>query len=399
METRVQVSGMSDEQIRRCQFFLVKKKRVCKMYAMKGSPFCGEHTPTTFDLGEDTRIPCPYDGAHTVAKKELDRHLRICNSRPVELSFVSKDVNLATTEEELDTAQDNSATLPMSLNEREALLSKVVPIVRSYVDTFFSLHPIHELSLDTSDHTKEHVQTMAICNAIQLLGSNYLSDHSVIEFGAGKAKLTYEYVSLTKHQHPSHVYLIDRSRPKAKLDRKTENMGPKVSRCVCDLKDIDIARLEIPSDTIVCLGKHVCGCATCFSLLSIQRLLEVCKQKEVIVSMATCCHQICSYDTFCNKNTLRSLGIEKADFNVMCRMTSWAVCNVKSDDVVFENMKKSQIGRLFKSFIDAMRLELLHFMGFDAKYVKYCNESTSPENMLLLAHLTPSECRGKDYVL
>lgn len=51
--------------------------------------YCGEHQPAPADPGAaeegvrgPLRVPCPYDPKHTCFQSKLEKHLKICNSKP-----------------------------------------------------------------------------------------------------------------------------------------------------------------------------------------------------------------------------------------------------------------------------------------------------------------------------
>ena len=83
----------------RCQFFVTRKNRQCKMLASK-SGFCGEHLPASLNTSKGHRIPCPlnpkqYTVSHysTCFENELDSHLQKCNAnKPLHHSF-KKGIN------------------------------------------------------------------------------------------------------------------------------------------------------------------------------------------------------------------------------------------------------------------------------------------------------------------
>ena len=51
------------------------------MLVKPGSKFCGEHLSES--SSDPDRMPCPYDPKHTCSSSKLQRHLEICNSKPV----------------------------------------------------------------------------------------------------------------------------------------------------------------------------------------------------------------------------------------------------------------------------------------------------------------------------
>lgn len=91
-----------------CNFFLVTKKRFCKMRTKQDSFFCGEHSIFDESADRNTRIRCPYDTKQyscgyytnniysTVDVNLLEAHLKKCNGRPSEKPvFFSSCKNIA----------------------------------------------------------------------------------------------------------------------------------------------------------------------------------------------------------------------------------------------------------------------------------------------------------------
>lgn len=75
----------------RCTFFVLRKKRNCRMFVKPGKSFCGEHTLIQSNLEQkeeqnkevsENRIACPNDSKHTCNANRLEKHLRVCPSKP-----------------------------------------------------------------------------------------------------------------------------------------------------------------------------------------------------------------------------------------------------------------------------------------------------------------------------
>jgi len=82
---------------------------------------------------------------------------------------------------------------------------------------------------------------------------------------------------------------------------------------------------------------------------------------------------------FVDKRFLVSLGFSAADFSVLTRLSSWAVCGGTSAERV-------AIGRLCKRLIDAGRVERLRELGYvDAALMRFISVTVTPENVLLTA--------------
>lgn len=78
----------------RCNYFVEKKKRFCRMVAAAGKRFCGEHAGSAEEENTRKRILCPLDPKHTVYEDQLAKHLKKCNSREKpKPDFFIQDIN------------------------------------------------------------------------------------------------------------------------------------------------------------------------------------------------------------------------------------------------------------------------------------------------------------------
>ena len=74
-----------------CSYFVPRKNRNCRMLVKYGKKFCGEHdiagTNGRDDQKDDDltnkRITCPLDIKHTCKASKLEKHLKVCPSRPM----------------------------------------------------------------------------------------------------------------------------------------------------------------------------------------------------------------------------------------------------------------------------------------------------------------------------
>lgn len=353
----------------RCVFYVERKKRHCKFAPLQHSQYCGEHQPENVVSKKGKRIPCPYSSSHTVFEYDLDTHLLKCNNRPSTCSFAVKDINLLSPS---DCTADHQ--LKPSPLVPESLLQKVSFFKKLAVDL-----SVGDLS---SSMTREEAQMYGICSQIPLTS---LGDYTVIEIGAGKARLSYYFVcnvAGVANRLPRRVYLIDRSRPRAKFDKKISSITGHAERILCDLKDIDFTLLDIPTTDVVVIAKHACGEATCFALSAVKRLMDNAPNKNIVISIATCCHQLCSYSSYCNRQYLAEHGVDQKEFSFLTKMSSWAICK-PTVDTDFSNVKKTEYGTLVKQFLDIGRINFLHRLRFSASYSCYCPSTTTPENRLL----------------
>ena len=74
-------SDLDSKKWPKCLFWLPKKHRFCNFDRVKLSNYCGNHSNSgSVKKKEDKRIPCPYDGAHTIKKDKLKKHVLVCNA-------------------------------------------------------------------------------------------------------------------------------------------------------------------------------------------------------------------------------------------------------------------------------------------------------------------------------
>lgn len=88
----------------RCSYVVPRKKRNCRMLVKPGKTYCGEHDITKSidtsnnhsDGTTDIRIVCPNDSKHTCNANRLEKHLKVCPSKPKPVpEFCSKGINSA----------------------------------------------------------------------------------------------------------------------------------------------------------------------------------------------------------------------------------------------------------------------------------------------------------------
>lgn len=361
-----------------CKFFVERKGRFCKFASLSDSEYCGEHQPVGAESRRGKRIPCPYDGAHTVFEAELCAHLRVCNSRPRKLLYQKPGVNMP---------QESNASLVPAEKPRFIDVCKVehlLPLLKSVVGPWMETADISPPKINCGIPRDEQ-QTTAIARQIP---SDLLKEYALIEIGAGKARLAYRFVQINSHALPKRVYLVDKSRPRAKCDRKIEAITGHTERLHIDLKDLDLSVIPLEMENIVIIAKHACGAATDFSLTAIGRLTEVYPTRKFHVAIATCCHHACSAETFCDQRVFDRFQISPEQLCLLTRVSSWSVCDIVNDECI-GGMKKSLIGRYAKWFIDLSRCNYLESCGLESNLKCYIDRSISPENFLIYA-VTPT---------
>jgi tRNA:m4X modification enzyme len=350
-----------------CHYFVKRKNRYCHLIAKKGKLYCGEHA--VFDPENQERIPCPYDNAHSVVKKDLEKHLERCNSRPKpkDECFV-ENCNIRDMAA-LEKTREKTPREELKEMSKEDFDKFVERILNAYNDAFKD----YEIPTEILDHealNERKIETHGGKHAVQqasILGHlakiNSLKKEDVyVEFGAGKGELTY-YVRKAVGD-PSTYVLIDRRNFRMKFDRENKNKkkGKKENaenneesstsiattpnetstetvatedeksltiqkRLYMDIKDLCLAKLSLlHHKKLVAVSKHLCGCATDLTLKCLVNYTDTVPNSVKSIFIALCCHQICNYGMYCNPDYLTHYGFNQEDFEKICVLTTWATC-------------------------------------------------------------------------
>lgn len=130
--------------------------------------------------------------------------------------------------------------------------------------------------------------------------------------------------------------------------------NPYFQRFKSDVSDFDVSRLpltmaqtahekrpdlevnkeaaELNELQIVGVCKHMCGAALDISL----RALLKTKMSGCI--LASCCHQLCSYESYLNNNFFESEGFSPDEIQIVFKISAWGTksSTVKRDEIKFD---------------------------------------------------------------
>uniref|UniRef100_A0A2N9HKX1 tRNA:m(4)X modification enzyme TRM13 n=1 Tax=Fagus sylvatica TaxID=28930 RepID=A0A2N9HKX1_FAGSY len=256
---------------------------------------------------------------------------------------------------------------------------------------------------------------------------------AVVEFGAGRGYLTQ---MLADCYGIKRVFLVERKSYKLKIVfrfgqlhylREELSIGDNAGG-ESSVEDLNLNAVEsLRGAPYLAIGKHLCGPATdltlrcCLTEHSSPDSVEHCgggNQNLRGLAIATCCHHLCQWKHYINKNYLSHLGITKEEFHAITWFTSWAVDADHSSDLpevtdvklhlesienkecggdaggvedIVRNMKaveRAVLGFMCKQIIDMGRLMWVKECGLETQLVKYVPSSISPENHLLIARHT-----------
>lgn len=316
-----------------CQFFVVRKKRLCRMTVRPGRQYCGEHEPQpkTVDGQADRRVPCPNDPKHTCYLSKLEKHLAICNARPSDLPpYIVTNINSPTNVEVPSRVQ--LSKLP--IDTLTQAIDKVNFLYNKYVKdniTMVTEHPIHSaVSGDFNEPGREESSLRHLRQASSLLWlaeeKGLVADKTCyVELGAGKGQLSYyACCAWCSEASDSCVLLVDRASLRHKRDNKLSDRA--VLRIRADLAHLALHRVDqvAEADAVVGFAKHLCGVATDYALRCITGDGVAKKTRGVV--LATCCHHRCENAGYIANKQLQELGISNEDLNAMLGIVSWATC-------------------------------------------------------------------------
>lgn len=421
-----------------CHYYVERKRRYCNLEISPGKLYCGQHLYLdTNGIGED-RVFCPYDGKHTVKKKDLERHLLKCNSQPIKLEdWCVKDCNLLrkdqlTSDKRLspkDIPLDEFLQLCQWLKDQYTKAYADEPIIEEYL-----AHSALETKIESQAKAKHAAQQASLVAHMEKSG--FLNDtRTFIEFGAGKGELSRwvwtasspevkEKDSNCSEEMKSSLsfnkyILVDRCNFRRKFDsyvshgitdmsekkanRSNYRLTGNIQRVLADIKDLNLEKIKnIDDSPIVGICKHLCGSATDLALISLTNYIKSGGLVDGIV-MAVCCHHVCNYSSC----LIESITPRQHEF--LRAIAAWATCawgkkNENDNDDEHGNnelneeeicdmehwsgMNQSQreeIGYMAKRLIDAGRRDYLRSLGLDVKLVSFVPKSTSLENVVLIA--------------
>ncbi|KAJ0172458.1 hypothetical protein K1T71_011597 [Dendrolimus kikuchii] len=317
-----------------CQFFVVRKKRLCRMTVKPGRQYCGEHEPDprTNDGQEDSRIPCPNDPKHTCYVSKLEKHLSICNAREIEQPpYIVKNINSPAFTDE------TCPRIPLSGIAKETIIQVVDKVNLLYdkhlKDNIKSIEeqPIHKTVLpefneeERTESSRRHLrQASSLLWLIQREG--LVEDCTCyVELGAGKGQLSYyAFCAWCESNSNSRVVLVDRASLRHKRDNKLKERSAVRIRADLAHLALDYVPAVAECTNVVGFAKHLCGVATDYALRCITADGVLPKSRGIVV--ATCCHHRCDHASYIANSQLQELGINGEELNTMLGIVSWATC-------------------------------------------------------------------------
>lgn len=362
----------------RCQFFLVNKRRLCRMEKVNGTIFCGNHQPLSSEpivvatensanedgatrssrralkkAGRGDRIPCPLDPSHNIYRANLDAHVKICNESKKSMLYSSwpyfcqncnggeasdeaADATLIDADRLVDKLQriydSIEAYIPRRLeaddsSAAECSVAEIDAQIRNEIGGGQS-------SFDQLRHVEQDIKIVHHMISAGLLqvksvvpGDAPVNRDVFLEFGAGKGLLGYA----VHFADPSaSIGLVERSSNRKKIDKFLTDRQASFERYRMDIRHCYLPKLPLVSAAIdatatrkvAVIAKHLCGVASDMAIRSLCHLEGGPYRKGL--ALATCCHHACQFDDYVGRDWLVSLGVTRAEFNVFKFWSSWA---------------------------------------------------------------------------
>ncbi|BFZ63866.1 tRNA:m4X modification enzyme [Saitoella coloradoensis] len=406
-----------------CSFFLgVRKNRYCAFPTpFPEARFCRQHDPDALkvDQGKHKRVPCPLDPSHTVAERELKRHVRKCNAKKPEVmpSWFAEDVNT-------EAPPDGIVQGPLDGLGREGFAEFAKLIREAYASVFADKpilleqlsHPALESRLEELTDTKHAIQQSSLIGHLKRLGL-LSDDKTIVEFGCGRGEYSrYVHKALMCERESSHsavseesegpkFLLLDRAAQRLIFDRQIpldapdNHPKPIVTRIRCDIKDLrlqqsvttDIDTTQSPP-SIVAISKHPCGAATD---LSLRCLLDPSIAPNVDgIIFALCCHNVCSPNSY--PLAYLPTPLTPSHFHYLSKTTSWAVSGVRENMSLDDGAEghwtgltlgeRKELGWMAKRVMDEGRRRYVESRGEweECRLVEYIGAGVTGESVALM---------------
>ena len=323
-------------------------------------------------------------------------------------------------------------------NDLENYVNKTLNVNLKNKDIYYSISGINVDIDNELKHTeqRQHLEKHSIQNEALsdlVFKSGLMNKDSeniiVVEFGAGKGGLS---EAINKENNDKAIYiLLERAGVRFKKENKNQKYHSirfKTDIINFNLNYIDnldkITKeekqkklLEEKGYNIIGTAKHICGCAFDISLTSIFNYSQQEKIKGLV--MATCCHHICRVELLNHLYYYTdTLNLNLKEIIFIFKSTSWLFShdeiqkikeekfkkdNKDKNEIIIEdekiknkeqinnifqkyNLDRKYIGILAKYIIDIGRCICLINKGFSKTlYLKYCSNSITTENNVILA--------------
>jgi len=331
-----------------CGFYVQRKKRFCRMVVKPGAQYCGEHTPlpaTELELGmkpiSELRVPCPYDPKHTCFATKMEKHLKICNSKPPLIlpQYIVPGINSGATRP-VDSKLNKEKLSIANVSDEKLIniIGELMATYKKYVEGNIVLEPLEHTAMEEELNKPEYGPSVLkhLIQNSSLLGqldkSGLLENgNTFIEFGSGRGQLTYWLTRAVTDPSTCQFILVDKASHRHKFDNRLRDCEDiELVRLRADIQDLSLAGLApfltVQQESVVGISKHLCGAATDLTIRCLTQTLENSASEMVGMLIALCCHHRCEWSPYVGKEFLTEQGFTEEDFPLLTSITSWCTC-------------------------------------------------------------------------
>lgn len=331
----------------KCGFYVQRKKRFCKMTIKPGAQYCGEHAPlpaTEHDLGNkpisEIRVPCPYDPKHTCFATKMEKHLKICNSKPPSQwpAYMVPGVNCGEPAPEPEEKEERLSIGNVTDEKLINIIGQLMTTYKKYVEGQIEMEPLEHTVLEEELNKPEYgpsvlkhlIQNSSLLGQLDKTGL-LENGNTFVEFGSGRGQLTYWLTKAVPDASTCQFLLVDKASHRHKFDNRLKDIEDlELVRLRVDIGDLFLGRVAPQvsgqKESIVGVSKHLCGAATDLSLRCLTQTLGEVESELGGVLIALCCHHRCDWNPYVGKKFLEEQGFDEADFQLLTSLTSWCTC-------------------------------------------------------------------------
>jgi len=230
-----------------------------------------------------------------------------------------------------------------------------------------------EANSDEDERGGKHVlQEVSIIGHLRRINALHDDTTTAIELGAGTGRLSDRLQRVTNAKL-THI-LIDRQDFEHRcrdrvLRARCRSPERQIKRVIADIGSLKIHDYS-SSNTSLCMSKHLCGPACDLAITSLLRMAEQSSQFLPPAAIATCCHYLCTWESFTGKDFWLAIGLTTEDFIVATTCSQWSSLQRKNSEKNKTDASKEtkvlpnllQVARLAKASLDEMDMCEIQFL-------------------------------------
>jgi len=290
----------------------------------------------------ELRVPCPYDPKHTCFATKMEKHLKICNSKPQLIlpEYIVPGINSgASRASDVKASKEGKLTIANVSDEKLInIIGHLMATYKRFVDGNIVMETLEHTAMEEELNKPEYgpsvlkhlIQNSSLLGQLDKSGLME-NGNTFIEFGSGRGQLTYWLTRAVSDPTTCQFILVDKASHRHKFDNRLRDCEDiELVRLRADIKDLSLAGLSpyltVQRESVVGISKHLCGAATDLTLRCLTQTLENTASELVGILIALCCHHRCDWSPYVGKEFLTEQGFTEEDFSLLTSITSWCTC-------------------------------------------------------------------------